>query len=62
MARARLVNLYSYTLEEPNTYKPYGFFLDFLAKLRLCVSVLLPLVFCGEINKFSLVLGWYMQV
>ena len=62
MARARVVNLYSYTLEEPNTYKPYGFVLGFLAKLRLCVYVLLSFVFCGEINKFSSVLGWYMQV
>ena len=58
MARARVVNLYSYTLGEPKTYKPYGFILGFLAKVRLCISVLLSFVFCGEISKFSSVWGW----
>lgn len=58
MARAWVVNLYSYTLGEPKTYKPYGFFLDFLTTLRLCISVLLSFVFCGEISKFSSVWGW----
>jgi len=53
MARARLVNLYSYTLGEPSTYKPYGFSLGLLTALRLCISVLLSFAFCGEINKFS---------
>ena len=45
MARARVVNLYSYTLGEPKTYKPYGFFLDFLATLRLCQFCTLVLRF-----------------
>ena len=40
-----LVNLYFYTLREPNTYKPYGFFLGFLTTLLLCISGFLSFAF-----------------